>query len=443
MRFGRFLKHGTGNCRAMLYLAALLWAFLPLHVSAKGGEETDSEPAQMPSPVFLHASLGGQPLTIDSEEVRKFPYNFNTLEVEFSVPGYSKESKLEYGIRLKGAEKDWYNSRLGEIRYPAIAPGSYLFEVRARVGSGTWSLPASLAFEIQPPWWFTRYAIAAWFFLIASAFFWRVQIWRIRARTLEKLISARTTALAMANADLERLSVTDPLTGLKNRRFVEFSITEDLARIQRSFSDTQEERRKLAEDGPNISFILIDIDYFKRVNDRYGHQAGDRVLRQMSAVFTSVIRESDTAVRWGGEEFLIIARSTQADDAVALAQRISGEVQSTEFAINDKETIRLTCSIGFAAWPFFRPEPDALGWKDVLALADRCLYLVKNSGRNAWIGVRTPTDYTGPADVESLNDFRSAEAKGVIRIQSSLSAGRKSQPFYNASRGSSTPQIYR
>ena len=198
----------------------------------------------------------------------------------------------------------------------------------------------------------------------------------------------------------------------------------------------------MIKDGANISFLLIDIDYFKRVNDRFGHPAGDQVLRQMSAIFSSVVRESDSTVRWGGEEFLIIARSSQANDAAVLAQRIWGEVQSAVFSVNNEQTLRLSCSIGFASWPFFRCEPDALGWREVLALADRCLYLAKNSGRNSWIGVRTPTDYAGPADVESLNDFRSAESKGIIRIQSSLTAGKRSEPYYSSSRRSSAPWAY-
>jgi len=423
-------------------LIALLWALLPLYALGGPSQQINPEETQLLNPVFVGASLSGRPLTIDMDAVRRFPHEFNTLEVEFAVPGVSNESQLEYGIRLRGLETDWHISQIRESRYVALVPGSYVFEVRSRLGSGPWSLPTSLAFEIERPWWRAWPAIVTWILLIVSAASWSLQKFRKRALELEKLLSARTIELAMANADLERLSVTDPLTGLKNRRFVEFSITEDLARVRRSLQDTKGNWNSPTKDGANISFLVIDIDHFKRVNDRYGHPAGDQVLVQMSEIFSSVVRESDSTVRWGGEEFLIIARSSQANDAAALAQRIYGQVQSTSFAVNDDQTIRLTCSIGFASWPFFRCEPDALGWQEVLAMADRCLYIAKNSGRNSWTGVRTPTDYAGPADVESLNDFRSAEAKGIIRIQSSLSAGRRSEPFYSSSRRSSSSQAY-
>jgi diguanylate cyclase (GGDEF)-like protein len=426
--------------------SVLFWFLFPLHAWGETGRKADSEGDRIPSPAFVSATLGGRSLTEDMDTVLRFPPELNTLEVEFTVPGLSKKSQPEYEIRLRDLEKDWHSTRLSQSRYPALAPGSYVFEVRSRVGSGPWSLPTSLAFEITRPSWRALPAGAMWVLLIASAalaiFYWGVHKYRKRALELENLLSARTIELAMANADLERLSVTDPLTSLKNRRFVEFSITEDLARVRRSIQEAQNDLKGLKKDGANISFLLIDIDYFKRVNDRYGHPAGDEVLQQMSRIFSSAIRESDTAVRWGGEEFLIIARSSQANDPAVLAQRICGQVQSAGFVVNEEQTIRLTCSIGFASWPFFRCEPDALGWREVLALADRCLYLVKNSGRNSWIGVRTPMDYEGPADVESLNDFRSAETKGIIRIQSSLSPGRRAVPFYSSSRRSSTSRIY-
>ena len=359
---------------AALCFIALLWALLPVYASPEARRKQDREPVQVTSPVILKASLSGRPLDIDAVEIRKFPHDFNTFEIEFAVSGVSNETQLEYGMRLRGLETDWHSSRYPESRYTALAPGFYVFEVRARMGSGPWSNPTLLEFEIQRPWWETESAIAIWVVAALMLFLWPLFKFGKRARDLRKLVSARTMELAMANADLQRHSVTDPLTGLKNRRFVEFSIGEDLAQVRRSRVPPQGDRKGPAGDGDSLNFLLIDIDFFKRVNDNFGHAAGDLVLRQMSAIFTSAVRESDMIVRWGGEEFLIIARSSQVNDAAVLAQRICSQVQSAAFSVNREEPIRLTCSIGFASWPFFRREPDAVGWKDVLALADRCLY---------------------------------------------------------------------
>jgi diguanylate cyclase (GGDEF)-like protein len=380
---------------------------------------------QAPIPVILSANLNDRPLKSGSDAVRKFPHRFNMLRVDFAVLSFLHETQIEYGTRLRGLETEWHLSRTGEARYPGLAPGSYVYEVRSRLGSGPWSSPVSFTFEILQPLWRTWPALATWLVLIASAVFagfrWRLQRLHKRTHQLETLVSARTIELAIANSDLERLSITDPLTGLKNRRFLEFSIAEDLARVRRSFQYIQGEWHSLTDEVASISFLVVDIDHFKRVNDRFGHAAGDRVLRQMGSVFASAVRESDTTVRWGGEEFLIIARGTRGNDAATLAERIRKQVESVAFAVSNDETMRLTCCIGFSSWPLFKRDPDALGWQEILALADRCLYLAKNSGRNAWMGVTVRSDYRGNADPGVLNDFRAAEAQKIIKIQSSAS----------------------
>jgi diguanylate cyclase (GGDEF)-like protein len=307
----------------------------------------------------------------------------------------------------------------------AVLAGFAAEEVQSLYKTGPWNCSRILVME-APLSWRRAWPFALGFLLIASALYaiYRWQLCRIsrHSHQLENLVSARTIELAIANADLERLSITDPLTGLKNRRYVEFSIAEDLARARRSFQYTQSEWHNPVEGTANIGFLLIDIDHFKQVNDRYGHPAGDRVLRQMGSTLSSVVRESDTTVRWGGEEFLIIARSPKGNDPANLAERLRKKVESAAFSVSDEQTIKLTCSIGFSSWPFFPTDPDAVSWQDVLELADRSLYLAKNIGRNAWIGVSISPDYKGKADTESLNDFRAAAANGIIRIQSSAAA---------------------
>jgi diguanylate cyclase (GGDEF)-like protein/PGF-CTERM protein len=276
----------------------------------------------------------------------------------------------------------------------------------------------------QESWWSSWPGVTALIVLIAliaiAAFATRRQLHRYRRRThqLENLISARSLELAIANADLERLSITDPLTGLKNRRFLEFSITEDLARVRRSLQQLQSEQRDRSEEAPGISFLLIDIDHFKEVNDRYGHPSGDSVLRQVGIVFTRSVRESDTIIRWGGEEFLIVARNTSDNYCAVLAERIRRQMESAPFSINSRQTLRLTCSTGFASWPFFKHEPDALGWNELIDLIDRCLYTAKNRGRNTWIGASAHPDYKGPAHPGLVKNIVTAEAERIIRIQS-------------------------
>ena len=136
----------------------------------------------------------------------------------------------------------------------------------------------------------------------------------------------------------------------------------------------------------DLAFVMIDLDHFKAINDSAGHAAGDAVLRQVRDLLKSVSRSSDIIVRWGGDEFLLVAR----DLSSSVAHRARGadplRVAQHVFEIGEGRVVRTTCSIGFACYPFFREQLDALSWEQVISVADRALYVAKASGRNAWVG---------------------------------------------------------
>jgi diguanylate cyclase (GGDEF)-like protein len=141
----------------------------------------------------------------------------------------------------------------------------------------------------------------------------------------------------------------------------------------------------------DLLFFLIDVDLFKQVNDDHGHAAGDTVLIAMGERLARVFRDADHVVRWGGEEFLIIARHTTRRRAAELAERARAAVAAHEFELPDGKRHRLTCSIGYAAFPMQPRHPRAAGWSDAVALADFALYAVKRGGRDAWAGVDIAT----------------------------------------------------
>jgi diguanylate cyclase (GGDEF)-like protein len=127
------------------------------------------------------------------------------------------------------------------------------------------------------------------------------------------------------------------------------------------------------------------------VNDRYGHRAGDQVLAQIADVLRATCRESDTIARWGGEEFLVILRCSNRGVAPISAERIRMAIENHVFAIGGDQTLGVTCSIGFAPFPFSVSRPDEVSWEQVIALADDALYRAKQGGRNSWAGPgRTP-----------------------------------------------------
>ena len=205
--------------------------------------------------------------------------------------------------------------------------------------------------------------------------------------TLEQRVAERTRELSRANAALAEQSLTDPLTGLRNRRYLIEQVPLDIALIDRKHRDRRNNPGNPPEEIPSLLFLMLDIDHFKQVNDVHGHAVGDRVLVQMSAIIRGCIRDSDTAVRWGGEEFLLVARFTDPGFASDLAERLRKAVAEHEFQIGPAQPARITCSIGFAQYPFVPARPGHVHWEEAINIADQCLYAAKQSWRDAWVGV--------------------------------------------------------
>lgn len=164
---------------------------------------------------------------------------------------------------------------------------------------------------------------------------------------------------------LTTLAVRDGLTGLYNQTYIKARLQEE---IQRS------ERYKSA-----LSLMMIDLDDFKPLNDRYGHVVGDRVLCAFGELLQDVVRSSDVAGRYGGEEFLVILPMTSCLDAAAAAERIRKEISLFPFRTDhmDDRTCRITVSIGVYASPFLSQKTE-----EIIGLADAALYRAKKEGKN-------------------------------------------------------------
>ena len=190
------------------------------------------------------------------------------------------------------------------------------------------------------------------------------------------------TELRQTNVVLQEASLTDPLTGLRNRRYFSATIEADVGQTLRSHTDKHDPHTR------DLVFYLIDADNFKEVNDLFGHDVGDAVLVEIARRLSSSIRHSDVLVRWGGEEFLIVSRYTDRNEAELLARRVLSAIADTPFRLGGSEkTVRRTCSLGWAAFPWFTDNPRAVTYEEVLTLADRGLNRAKQSGRNCAVGM--------------------------------------------------------
>lgn len=174
---------------------------------------------------------------------------------------------------------------------------------------------------------------------------------------------AKSILLEETNLKLNYMSNHDPLTGLLNRRSFGAQVTEKM----KCFTEAKD----------SAALILIDIDHYKHINDKFGHPIGDVVLKEVSTVLTSYIKTTDLATRWGGEEFLIFLSHTSIDEAYSLAENIRFAIQD-KIIVVDEMKIKVTASFGVSVLKDNLPKSFDASYKS----ADAALYKAKNRGRN-------------------------------------------------------------
>ncbi|AVP98328.1 hypothetical protein C7S18_14510 [Ahniella affigens] len=303
----------------------------------------------------------------------------NQLGIEFAAPDFDQPRLLNFEYQLSGFDPRW--QQLGGRRFVSftnLRAGDYELLVRARNRFGELSLSdARLKIQVAPPayetWWFRTLMV-----LISAGLIWVVFAWRTRdlrqqrlhleqevirrtdeVRAQNERLAAQQAELERANRELFQLSNRDPLTGAYNRRYIQ----ERLARA-------------LASHG-QLAIAIVDIDFFKRINDQYGHLAGDDCLRHVVACMSQVLADRAEFARWGGEEFLIGFEQLPGADVGTLLEQLRTTLAERP-ALADGKQVAMTISIGWC--------DGAGGQKYSLAeqirRADTALYRAKEQGRN-------------------------------------------------------------
>jgi diguanylate cyclase (GGDEF)-like protein len=338
-----------------------------------------------PNVVLLSAHLGGRDYL---GSVPQVAHRDGTLQAHFAALTYRDPAGVRCRYRLNGLESQFEETTMHEVRYPALPTGRYTLEVVCRSAAGRESNIASFTFMVLPAWWEQWWARLSG---IVVAILIVVLIIRLRTRALERerkrleeAVANRSAELAAANVELKEASLTDPLTKVRNRRFFNIVIDSDVNQAVRAYAPGTSSKAIRNRD---LIFYLVDIDHFKQVNDVYGHDAGDEMLVEIAKRISSVMRQSDVLIRWGGEEFLVVSRNAERTEAQLLAKRILDAIGGQPFVSRKHPRHSCTCSIGWAAFPWFVAMPGAVRHEEVLKLADRALYMAKDAGRNQAFGL--------------------------------------------------------
>ena len=360
-----------------------------------------------PPVVLTGVTLDGQRAAIGPAAREIHLAGQRTLSIEFAALDFSAPGRNRYRYRLEGVDAGWVETSAEQrlASYGNLWPGRYRFIAEGSNRTGAWS-PRRLELDVvvAPRWWQTPlFMVTTGALLLLGSWGlvrWRTDSLRRAQLRLEQEVERRTAelrvlseALRVRTREFEEASLTDPLTGLRNRRFMALEMRSEMALWMR-----RRTKAPVGEAPRDMVVFLIDVDHFKVVNDRFGHAAGDELLRQFALRLREVFRGGDHLVRWGGEEFLVVARDTDRRAAAELAERVRATVAGTPFIYNGTP-IAMTTSVGYAPLPWDPERPQALDWEAVVALADLALYTIKQDGRNGWLGLLPEEALPAEADL--------------------------------------------
>ncbi|SDI22314.1 ligand-binding sensor domain-containing diguanylate cyclase [Paraburkholderia phenazinium] len=317
-----------------------------------------------------------------------------TVQVTFALLDYTSPERTRYAYRLAGLEDAWTDSPadLRIAHYTNVPPGNYTLQVRASNRAGEWSASANLPIRVVPAWYetiFFRVIMAALLLALFGMLMQvRTRLLRGRAAALETLIAQRTQELQQRSDELvrrtaelqaseqrlEQLAYFDGLTGLANRRH---------------FNDDLQHLVEQARRGTDFALVLVDLDRFKPINDAYGHDAGDAVLKAVGSRLRLTTREVDLVSRLGGDEFAVLLSQPGDREAVAaVCERIIAMfAQPIPYR---SLSLEVRASIGVAQCP-----QDARDATALYKAADVALYAAKEAGRGAWRWAGAPFEVDG------------------------------------------------
>ncbi len=385
-------------------------------VAARVSREGLKPPPPLVARILRFALGGGR---YEATAAPRVDFADRFFSIDFAARTFRTPQEIEFRYRLAGVDPEPVVTGQRSVRYPALPAGKHAFEVAARLNGGMWGPAATASFEILPPWWSSLPARLALILLFGAAGLGvdRLRSGRVRRRSaeLQRAVEERTRELrasqeelARKNDELAHLSQTDALTGLKNRRYAWEFLAREVARVDREWAAAPPDR----EPDSRLVFFLADVDHFKSINDLHGHEAGDRILIEVSERVREATRLADIAVRWGGEEFLVVARDLPREEWSGFAQRLRDAISKQPYRPSPEAgAVSCTASLGYAAYPFDRATE--LEWHQVLRLADLALYAVKQTGRNADLGVEPGSAWNGKLPVDLLT----AQAAGVVRLR--------------------------
>ena len=316
----------------------------------------------------------------------------NSLEFSYSSKFSDNSKEINYRYKMEGVDSEWFYTNSNYARYVGLDSGSHLLRVAMKV-NGQWSSAeqeAQLEIVVSTPIWRL----------------WWVQLIMLMLFVFIIVIISYAIIINFQNRKLKKDVYRDALTGCYNRRYLQSALGKlDERLIHRNSISS------ISPSSPSYAFLFFDLDHFKSVNDKFGHDVGDLVLQHFASELQAQCRVGDTLARWGGEEFVMLCQVNDKSSIPEICQRMIQTISNNNINVSASTLLEYTCSIGAVAYP----DDNLLGNLSVEAVAsimsDFALYQAKEHGRNTWCVIET----TASLISTDLNDLNHDKIEQLIK----------------------------
>ncbi len=345
-----------------------------------------TETAGVAPQIFLNYAIidEHQEIALGENEEIRLSREPRSIEIYFSTPVFAAPENVIFEITLDEGNFTAFDRKI-LISEPSA--GSHKLTVRAKLSGAD---PAdftekSIRIEIERTGREARTLIKIGILLVIllliCILLWTRYSARRQRAEVQLLINENVHKLEVANNMLRTAIMRDPLTNLMNRRFL-FEVEErKIVRLLESWQRGNQliDKRHSGTSDKLYALLMLDIDHFKRVNDIYGHSAGDIVLKGIAQILVNSVRVDDIAIRWGGEEFLVLLENIPQKNALRVAQNIRKIIEKTPFITENGTQIWITVSVGISFLPFYKSRPMLVNFERALEIADAALYKSKET----------------------------------------------------------------
>ncbi len=359
-------------------------------------------------------------------EIKNLIINYanHIITFKFSIIDYLDSAKNTYQYRIIGFNNNWSDfSTSNQLVFTTLKPGKYTLMIRGKNSKQIMSENnIEINIEVVPPFYKKTSFISTIIFILALIIFiiirYRISSIKKANKLLTEKVNEKTKELYETNQKLREMALSDSLTGLRNRHFFKVVLKDEINNFIKSKISLLNNPKRKGDNNNVIGLFMVDLDHFKWVNDKYGHDSGDMILKELANIFRNTTRGSDSIIRWGGEEFLIILKNSDINYLDTYCDKLLTEVNSHKFKVlSGEKTITKSCSVGYVKYPLLADKPDYINLEHAIIIADLALYYAKENGRNK--GVRLDISKFLPKNEnihEYLDDLNKALNSDFLKI---------------------------